>query len=147
MGCRMSLKVHMLDAHFDKFKKNMGAYSEEQGERFHQHILDFERRYQGQYNENTMGDYIWGLIREDTSTRGDTSDEFDPRSLWGESSSLQAEGLEAAASPSGDPEPGAPWRHLPGPRGLQRGDRATKAGLASVCCHWGCSKSDISTLC
>ncbi|XP_078471424.1 relaxin-3-like [Lampetra planeri] len=84
---------------------------------------------------------------QDTSTRGDTSDEFDPRSLWGESSSLQAEGLEAAASPSGDPEPGAPWRHLPGPRGLQRGDRATKAGLASVCCHWGCSKSDISTLC
>ena len=27
-------------------------------------ILDFERRYQGQYNENMMGDYIWGLIRE-----------------------------------------------------------------------------------
>ncbi|CAN0140228.1 relaxin-3-like isoform X2 [Lethenteron reissneri] len=92
----------------------------------------------------TCGGSRW---RRDTSTRGDTSDEFDPRSLWGESSSLQAEGLEAAASPSGDPEPGAPWRHLPGPRGLQRGDRATKAGLASVCCHWGCSKSDISTLC
>jgi hypothetical protein len=27
-------------------------------------ILDFERRYQGQYDENMMGDYIWGLIRE-----------------------------------------------------------------------------------
>lgn len=64
MGCRMSLKVHILDAHLDKFKENMGAYSEEQGERFHQDILDFERRYQGQYNENMMGDYIWGLIRE-----------------------------------------------------------------------------------
>ena len=36
MGCRMSLKVHILDAHLDKFKENMGAYSEEQGERFHQ---------------------------------------------------------------------------------------------------------------
>src|SRR5271163_2951357 len=59
MGCRMSLKVHILDAHLDKFKENMGAYSEEQGERFHQDILDFERRYQGLYNEN-----IWGLIRE-----------------------------------------------------------------------------------
>ncbi|XP_058881104.1 peroxisomal biogenesis factor 7 isoform X1 [Acipenser ruthenus] len=35
MGCRMSLKVHILDAHLDKFKENMGAYSEEQGERFH----------------------------------------------------------------------------------------------------------------
>jgi hypothetical protein len=32
--------------------------------RFHQDILDFERRYQGQYNENMMGDYIWRLIRE-----------------------------------------------------------------------------------
>ena len=48
MGCRMSLKVHILDAHLDKFKENMGAFSEEQGERFHQDILDFERRYQGQ---------------------------------------------------------------------------------------------------
>ena len=64
MGCRMSLKVHILDSHLDKFKENMGAYSEEQGERFHQDILDFERRYQGQYNENMMGDYIWGLLRE-----------------------------------------------------------------------------------
>ena len=49
MGCRMSLKVHMLDAYLDAFKENMGAYSEEQGERFHQDILDFERPYQGQY--------------------------------------------------------------------------------------------------
>ena len=64
MGCRMSLKVHILDAHLDKFKEDMGAYSEEQGERFHQDILDFEHRYQGSYNENMMGDYIWGLIRE-----------------------------------------------------------------------------------
>ena len=64
MGCRMSLKVHILDAHLDKFKENIGAYSEEQGERFHQDILDFERRYQGQYNENMTGDYIWGLHRE-----------------------------------------------------------------------------------
>ena len=64
MGCRMSLKVHILDAHLDKFKENMGAYSEEQGERFHQDILDFERRYQGQYNKNMMGDDVWGPLRE-----------------------------------------------------------------------------------
>jgi hypothetical protein len=64
MGCRMSLKLHMLHAHLDQFKNNMGAYSEEQGERFHQDVMDFERRYQGQYNENMMGDYVWGLIRE-----------------------------------------------------------------------------------
>ena len=64
MGGRMSMKVHMLDAHLDEFKENLGAYSEEHGERFHQDIKDFESRYQGQYNENMMEDYIWGLIRE-----------------------------------------------------------------------------------
>ena len=48
--CRMSFKVHMLDANLDQFMKNMGVYSEERGERFHQNILDFERRYPGQYN-------------------------------------------------------------------------------------------------
>jgi hypothetical protein len=64
MGCRITLNVHIFYAHLDKFKDNMGDYSEEQGKRFHQDILDFERRYQEQYNENTMGDYIWGLIRE-----------------------------------------------------------------------------------
>jgi len=31
IGCRMSLKVHILDAHLSNFKENMGAYSEEQG--------------------------------------------------------------------------------------------------------------------
>ena len=64
MGCRMSMKLHMLHAHLDEFKSNLGAYSEGQGERFHQDINDFETRYQGQYNENMMGDYVWGLIRE-----------------------------------------------------------------------------------
>ena len=42
----------------------MGAYSQEQGGRFHQGVMDFERCYKGQYNENMMEDYIWGLIRE-----------------------------------------------------------------------------------
>ena len=64
MGCRMSMKVHMLYAHLDEFKENLGAYSEERGERFHHDIKYFESRYEGQYYENMMGDYIWGLIRE-----------------------------------------------------------------------------------
>ncbi len=64
MGCRMSLKLHMLHSHLDEFKENMCDYSEEQGERFHQDIRSFEERYKGQYNENMMGDYIWSLLRE-----------------------------------------------------------------------------------
>jgi hypothetical protein len=64
IGCNMSLKVHMLHSHFDNFKHNLGAYSEEQGERFHKDIMDFEKKYQGQYNESMMRDYIWGLVRD-----------------------------------------------------------------------------------
>ncbi|CAH2103404.1 unnamed protein product [Euphydryas editha] len=57
----MSLKVHMLHAHIDKFENNLAAYSEEQGKRFYQDIIDFEQRYQCKYNENMMEDYILGL--------------------------------------------------------------------------------------
>ena len=47
--------------------ENMGAYSEELGERFLQDrlaILDLERRYPGQYNKHIMVDYVWRLIHE-----------------------------------------------------------------------------------
>ncbi|KAF2889653.1 hypothetical protein ILUMI_16520 [Ignelater luminosus] len=50
----MSHKLHMLHSHLDEFKDNMGVHSEEQGERFHQDVMDFERRYQGQYNESAV---------------------------------------------------------------------------------------------
>ena len=45
MGCWMSLKLRVLHDHLDVFKENMGGYSEEQGERFHQDIRSFEERY------------------------------------------------------------------------------------------------------
>ena len=37
--CRVFFKVHMLDANLDQFIENMGAYSEELGERFLQDSL------------------------------------------------------------------------------------------------------------
>jgi hypothetical protein len=39
------------------FSENLGAVSEEQGERFHGDIKEMERRYQGRWNVNMMGDY------------------------------------------------------------------------------------------
>jgi len=64
MGCRMSLKIHVLDSHLNEFYSNLGAFSEEQGERFHQEIQDFEHRYRGKRcNTHMMGDYIWSLVR------------------------------------------------------------------------------------
>jgi len=70
IGCRMSHKVHILDAHLDQLKvitqrRSLELdYSKEKGERFYQDILDFERRYQVQHNEKLSGDYIWGHLQE-----------------------------------------------------------------------------------
>ncbi len=49
----------------DYFPQNLGAVSEEQGERFHQDIKGMERRYQGRWNVNMMADYSCMLHRED----------------------------------------------------------------------------------
>jgi hypothetical protein len=47
----------------EKFKI-LVAVSEEQGERFHQDIKEMERRHQGRWNVNMMGDYCWTLHRD-----------------------------------------------------------------------------------
>jgi hypothetical protein len=65
LGCAMNLKVHFLNAHLDYFPENLGAVSEEQGERFHQDIKEMETRYQGRRNVNMMGNYCWLLLRDD----------------------------------------------------------------------------------
>lgn len=64
MGCRMSLKIHFLHSHLSFFPPNLGAVSDEQGERFHQEIATMENRYQGRYDSNMMGDFCWFLQRE-----------------------------------------------------------------------------------
>ncbi|KAI6651868.1 Receptor-type tyrosine-protein phosphatase epsilon-like [Oopsacas minuta] len=46
MSFRMSLKLHFLHSHLDFFPENLGAVSDEQGERFHQDIQEMETRYQ-----------------------------------------------------------------------------------------------------
>ena len=47
LGVNMSPKIHFLHSHLDFFLQNCGAYSEEQGERFHQNISKMEYRYNG----------------------------------------------------------------------------------------------------
>ncbi|GBN89806.1 hypothetical protein AVEN_67319-1 [Araneus ventricosus] len=44
LGCSMSLKVHFLDSHLVYFPENLGAVSEEQGERFYQDVKEMEGR-------------------------------------------------------------------------------------------------------
>ncbi|UYV62479.1 K02A2.6-like [Cordylochernes scorpioides] len=47
LGCNMSLKIHFLHSHLYFFPDNLGAVSDEHGERFHQDISSMEKRYQG----------------------------------------------------------------------------------------------------
>jgi len=39
-GCNMSLKLHLLHSHLDYIPGNLGAFSEEQGEMFHQDLKE-----------------------------------------------------------------------------------------------------------
>ena len=64
----MSIKVHYLDSHLDRFPKYLGDFSEEQGERFHQDIKIIEERYQDRWNANMMADYCWNLQRDNVNT-------------------------------------------------------------------------------
>ena len=64
MGCNMSLKIHFLDSHLDFFPDNLGAVSDEHGERFHQDISALEKRYQGQSGARMLSDYCWTMKRD-----------------------------------------------------------------------------------
>jgi hypothetical protein len=60
----MSLKVHFLDSHLDFFPENLGAVSDEHGQRFHQDISNMEKRYQGKWSLSTLADYCWTIKRD-----------------------------------------------------------------------------------
>jgi hypothetical protein len=64
LGCNMSLKVHILHSHLHYFPENLGDFSEEQGERFHQEIKTMEHRYPGVWNQAMLADYCWTLKRD-----------------------------------------------------------------------------------
>ena len=57
LGANMSIKLHYLHSHLDKFPDNVGTYSKEQGEQFHQDIKIMEERYQGRWDCHMMADY------------------------------------------------------------------------------------------
>ncbi|UYV76721.1 hypothetical protein LAZ67_14001873 [Cordylochernes scorpioides] len=64
LGCNMSLKIHFLHSHLDFFPDNLGAVSDEHGERFHQDISSMEKRYQGKWCPGMLADYCWTLKRD-----------------------------------------------------------------------------------
>lgn len=64
MGVNMSLKIHFLHNHLDFFPSNLGSFSDEHGERFHQEIADMECRYKGKQIRHMLSEYCWLLCRE-----------------------------------------------------------------------------------
>ena len=65
IGAKMSIKVHFLDSHLDRFPENCDELSDEQGERFHHDIKSLEERYQGRWDTKMMTDYCWSLKKEE----------------------------------------------------------------------------------
>ena len=62
--CNMSVKIHFLHSHLEYFPEDLGALSEEQGERFYLDIKIIEKRYQGQWKINMIANYCWCLKRD-----------------------------------------------------------------------------------
>ncbi|GBN08441.1 hypothetical protein AVEN_189074-1 [Araneus ventricosus] len=67
VGCNMSLKLHVLDSHLNFFPRNLGAISDEHGERFHQYISMYEKRFSGRWNRSLLAAYCWYVIRDTQS--------------------------------------------------------------------------------
>ncbi|GBM45651.1 hypothetical protein AVEN_204775-1 [Araneus ventricosus] len=57
MSCNKPLKLHFLDSHLDFFLQNLGSISDEHGERFHQDISMFEKRFSGRWNRIILAEY------------------------------------------------------------------------------------------
>ena len=68
-GCNMSIKMHYLFSHMDRFPENLGSMSDEQGERFHQDIKEMESRYHGRWDAVMVADYCWTLRRDLPTTQ------------------------------------------------------------------------------
>ncbi|UYV60357.1 hypothetical protein LAZ67_1000940 [Cordylochernes scorpioides] len=69
LGCNMPLKIHFLHSHLDLFPDNLGAVSDEHGERFHQGISSMEKRYQGKWSPGMLADYSWTLKKDVPQTK------------------------------------------------------------------------------
>lgn len=64
IGSHLPLKMHFLKSHLDYFPDNLGAFSDEQGERFHQDLADMEDRFNNRYLPNMFGEYCWSVLRD-----------------------------------------------------------------------------------
>lgn len=65
INVRMSLKIHFLHCHMDKFAEQSPTESDEHGERFHQVTARLEHWYSGKRLDALLGDICWNLHQEE----------------------------------------------------------------------------------
>ncbi|GBP34450.1 hypothetical protein EVAR_25053_1 [Eumeta japonica] len=63
LECNVSTKIHFLHLHLDRFPQNLGDFSKEQDERFHQDLRTMEEPYQGR-DTHVVADCCWNLQRD-----------------------------------------------------------------------------------
>ena len=61
LGCNISVKMHYLFSHMDRFPENLDSMNDEQEERFNHDLKETEIRYQGCWDAVMMADYCWNL--------------------------------------------------------------------------------------
>ena len=59
----MSVKMHYLFSHMDRFPENLGSLNNEQEKRFHQDLNEMETKYPGRWDAVMMADYSRNLKR------------------------------------------------------------------------------------
>jgi hypothetical protein len=64
LGCNMSVKVHYLHSHLNRFPESLGDLSEEPGERFHQDIKTIKAKYKRRWDANMMAKYCSNRMRD-----------------------------------------------------------------------------------
>ena len=60
----MTIKMHILFKHKNKFEKFLGIYSDEHGERLHKEMEQIESRYGNYLTKEMLAEYVWSLKRE-----------------------------------------------------------------------------------
>lgn len=57
LGCNMSVQLHFLYSHLDRFPENLDDVSDEEDEWFLQDLKIMEQCYQGRWDKHMMTDY------------------------------------------------------------------------------------------
>ena len=64
LDANMSIKVHFLHSHLDKFPDNYSNVKDDLEKQFHQDMKTMEEHYQGQWNKQMMAEYCWSIKRD-----------------------------------------------------------------------------------